>query len=55
MRNGVQQGKTGKRKDTAMQYNQGRSRSTTIASMLGLAIALSMGVVIGQYGGYRRV
>ena len=27
-----------------MQYNQGRSRSTTIASMLGLAIALSMGV-----------
>src|SRR4029450_9795124 len=44
MRSNVGQGKTGKRKDTAMQCRRGTRRSSTISSALCIAITLSLGV-----------
>ena len=44
MCSGIYQGKTGTRKDTAMQCRRVSKRSTTIGSVLGIAIALSLGL-----------
>jgi hypothetical protein len=44
MRSSVHQGKTGKRKDTAMQCRESTKKLATIANVLGIAMALCLGV-----------
>jgi hypothetical protein len=50
MYSSAHQGKTGTRKDTAMQCRRGTRRSTTIGNVLGIAIALSLGVCDRLWG-----